>query len=430
MDTHVKFYSHSSKGVVKEIRRLGYQDAFLDWKSLRSLVTDLFAIAEYSITYEDNEKDTVVLESKEEWDECLRQGPYTVHEPLRLHIKRKCGKPAVREEKQQQPKKGPGVLIEPSHFYTTDGKPIPEDVERFQDLVPEVVRPYLTLCHGREGCPEWLRSAMEFVPIDSGEIDLHINIDRLAGCLSEQALALMESDIKEYAEALKLLTQSHLLKPTPQKEYNIGCCHALMSQPAEAVDALQRAVDLGYHATSFMLQDEDLASLHGDPRFQVLIQTMLTQGPSSSVAEPVSGALVVAGEAPATTLDTEDSAAHDQDQDSEVSYECLEHAGSADVVEAETAPEVVQEHKQESEQPVQQEPETDPVVESLQDSVVADAPQPTDAEEANDAESLTDSQRECIYKLHEMGFLDDVANLQALRDSDWVLTASVSKLLV
>lgn len=427
MATHVKFYSHSSKGVVKEIRRIGFQDASDDdWKSLQNLVANLFAIPEYSITYEDNEKDTVVLESQVEWDECLRMGPYTVHEPLRLHIKRRCGKPMVREEKQ--PKKRPGVLIEPSHFYTTDGKPMPKDFERFKDLVPEVVRPYLTLCQG-EGCPEWLRSAMEFVPVDGGEIDLHINIDRLAACLSQQALNLMESNIKEYAEALTLLTQSHLLKPTPQKEYNIGCCHALMSNPAEAVDALQRAVDLGYHATSFMLGDEDLASLHDDPRFQVLVQTMLTQGPSSDCT---SLAPIVAEEAPATASDTEGTVA--RDHDSEVSYECLEHADSAELVEAEVAPEVVQQHeqeqRQEAEQLVQQEPETQSVVEPLQDSVVADTQQPTDAEEVKDAESLTDLQRECIYKLHEMGFLDDVANLQALKDSDWVLTASVSKLLV
>ncbi len=52
--------------------------------------------------------------------------------------------------------------------------------------------------------------------------------------------------------------------------YNLACVFCLMNNAKEAIIALKKARDAGYHATAWARQDPDLALLHGDPEFEQL----------------------------------------------------------------------------------------------------------------------------------------------------------------
>ena len=49
--------------------------------------------------------------------------------------------------------------------------------------------------------------------------------------------------------------------------YNAACCYALAGDADRAFAELTRAIEAGYRDRSHMQQDEDLASLHEDPRW-------------------------------------------------------------------------------------------------------------------------------------------------------------------
>ncbi len=55
--------------------------------------------------------------------------------------------------------------------------------------------------------------------------------------------------------------------------YNLACVFCLMNKPKDAMIALKKARDAGYHATAWARQDPDLALLHGDPEFESLFST-------------------------------------------------------------------------------------------------------------------------------------------------------------
>ncbi len=58
----------------------------------------------------------------------------------------------------------------------------------------------------------------------------------------------------------------------PVAVYNLACSHALTGQVNEALDALERAWDLGYRDPEHMRRDRDLAALQGLARFQLLLR--------------------------------------------------------------------------------------------------------------------------------------------------------------
>lgn len=50
--------------------------------------------------------------------------------------------------------------------------------------------------------------------------------------------------------------------------YNTACVFCAMNKPAEALDALRKAMDAGYRNNAWIRQDPDLAILHGEPEFE------------------------------------------------------------------------------------------------------------------------------------------------------------------
>lgn len=62
------------------------------------------------------------------------------------------------------------------------------------------------------------------------------------------------------------------LKPEdPLAHYNLGCSLALKKRKKDAVDSLQRAVDLGYDDLEYMQSDPDLQILKNYPGFQIIL---------------------------------------------------------------------------------------------------------------------------------------------------------------
>jgi C-terminal processing protease CtpA/Prc len=60
----------------------------------------------------------------------------------------------------------------------------------------------------------------------------------------------------------------------PGAAYNAACFHALAGDKEKALAALKLAADAGYLNAQGAAKDSDLASLHGDPRFESLIRQM------------------------------------------------------------------------------------------------------------------------------------------------------------
>ena len=57
--------------------------------------------------------------------------------------------------------------------------------------------------------------------------------------------------------------------------YNAACCFALAGKTAQAIIALQSAIALGYNNKAHLLEDSDLLSLHKEPVWQVLIDSIV-----------------------------------------------------------------------------------------------------------------------------------------------------------
>src|SRR5437588_11618907 len=59
-----------------------------------------------------------------------------------------------------------------------------------------------------------------------------------------------------------------LLPDNATAHYNLACSLALSRRPTAALNALQKAVELGYSDIDWMVQDPDLESLKDRPQFQ------------------------------------------------------------------------------------------------------------------------------------------------------------------
>jgi len=65
---------------------------------------------------------------------------------------------------------------------------------------------------------------------------------------------------------------SRLQPSDPGVWYNLGCSRALVRRRAEALKALDRAVQLGYSDHQWMEEDTDLRSLQADAEFKAILQ--------------------------------------------------------------------------------------------------------------------------------------------------------------
>ena len=70
------------------------------------------------------------------------------------------------------------------------------------------------------------------------------------------------------------LRLSQLRPNSAMVSYNLACSHALLKHTSDALEALRRAVELGYADLDHMLADPDLASLRPHPEFQRLVANL------------------------------------------------------------------------------------------------------------------------------------------------------------
>ena len=64
---------------------------------------------------------------------------------------------------------------------------------------------------------------------------------------------------------------AELRKHDPIVHYNLACSLALASKKDEALEVLEKAVELGYSDFDHLKRDNDLQNLRADPRFQSLV---------------------------------------------------------------------------------------------------------------------------------------------------------------
>lgn len=86
-------------------------------------------------------------------------------------------------------------------------------------------------------------------------------------------LFLMSGDYPRAIEAYQHVADT-VTESGPRRQlalYNLACAYALKQDRPAALDALTRAVSAGMKDRSHLLHDPDLASLHGEPRFQQLL---------------------------------------------------------------------------------------------------------------------------------------------------------------
>lgn len=88
-----------------------------------------------------------------------------------------------------------------------------------------------------------------------------------------RALADLYTRTGAYADGLRADERlSRLCAEDPLVWYNLACSLALSGRTDDSLDALSRAVELGYDDYEWMKKDTDLAALHGDARFESILE--------------------------------------------------------------------------------------------------------------------------------------------------------------
>ena len=75
-------------------------------------------------------------------------------------------------------------------------------------------------------------------------------------------------------KALQIDKRLAKLRPEdPVVHYNLACSFALVSKNQDALQTLERAIQLGYSDFEHLRKDPDFKNLHNDPKFQSLLAT-------------------------------------------------------------------------------------------------------------------------------------------------------------
>ena len=76
-----------------------------------------------------------------------------------------------------------------------------------------------------------------------------------------------------YEKGLEVdLRLSRLRSMDPVVFYNLACSYSLLGQTAPAIEALEKALRLGYSDWAYLVRDPDLDNVRKDPRFEQLQQ--------------------------------------------------------------------------------------------------------------------------------------------------------------
>jgi len=82
------------------------------------------------------------------------------------------------------------------------------------------------------------------------------------------------------------LRLTHLRGDDPLTWYNLSCSYSLLNRLEESLDALRRAVALGYRDAEYMQRDPDLGNLRRFPKYRQFLESLvsLTGGHAKSTS--------------------------------------------------------------------------------------------------------------------------------------------------
>ncbi len=76
-----------------------------------------------------------------------------------------------------------------------------------------------------------------------------------------------------YHKGLKVDKKLSVLRPdNPYVHYNLACSFSLLGDLSKSLQAIERALSLGYEDIAFMCKDPDLSNLRQDERFEALVE--------------------------------------------------------------------------------------------------------------------------------------------------------------
>lgn len=121
------------------------------------------------------------------------------------------------------------------------------------------------------------------------EIRFYENILREAPDFIETMMALADLYTKKgmYREGLELDERLSRLRPEdPVIFYNLACSYSLLNDQHAALNAIRRAIDLGYDDFDHLIQDADLANLMTDAQFRQYLKDVQKKHRSSKISLP------------------------------------------------------------------------------------------------------------------------------------------------
>lgn len=78
-----------------------------------------------------------------------------------------------------------------------------------------------------------------------------------------------------YEDGLKIDQRLVQLRPDdPFVHYNLACSYSLLKRSKPCLEALKKAIQLGYRDFSFMKKDPDLDFIRRDPRYKELLSSL------------------------------------------------------------------------------------------------------------------------------------------------------------
>jgi len=235
---------------------------------LENLIYDLFVEKlsqtipnfhpEMKITYEDIDKDKIVISSEIEWKEMITH--------LSEVVKDDVIKLWITDTKTKQYFKDGG--IESMRIYSEKNDVEAEVSESFTEkysflytsaisrLFPgNVILPY--------NIPSYLQEVLDVKCIKEGVADVDIKISDLFGHLNKTALQFMDN-VEEYSlcKAKLILESLLILQPdNPNVYYNLACVECLRKNVQTSLDYLQEAFKAGYDDIQHLCSDPDLTFL-------------------------------------------------------------------------------------------------------------------------------------------------------------------------
>jgi len=85
-------------------------------------------------------------------------------------------------------------------------------------------------------------------------------------------IGLSAAQLGAYASAAEAFERSAAIQPNPNAIYNAAAMRARLNQPDSAFSLLDRALKSGFRNVVLLQADDDLKSLHADPRFVALVR--------------------------------------------------------------------------------------------------------------------------------------------------------------